>query len=491
MVATAFTAAERRALELACLSPHAAELIDAAVENSGGGGGGGFGIGGAANTNITTVGAGTLTAASLIGGVITRSGPTASYTDTTATAAQLAAAVPEFTAGMSWTVVIKNTVAFAETLTGGTGVTLSGQTIVPPLSVGTFLVTLSSATAATMRGISMSPMTTASQLVNTADTTIGAATLSAAAMAGRTITRSGSTAAYTDTTETAANIIAAIPNAQIGSSWMLTIKNTVAFLETLTGGTGVTISGISTVPPLSAVTFLMTYTAANTITMVGIAEESLTIIAETLDNTVVTGTGTMVSGAMEGARFVSLTASGQAAITLTTRTAAQIQANVPNFQVGQTYRLRIINTNTGTLTTAGGSNVTMTSTIPSNHYADYTVTFATSTTITTSQVTVAPISALFPVAGVAAGYRVARGETALDGSNPTPVAHGLTTCIAFSATLKGTAAPGDSTSVLTANINGANVDVYAWKHTTGGAAGNPTLIASTGTETFYWVAVGT
>ena len=39
-----------------------------------------------------------------------------------------------------------------------------------------------------------------------------------------------------------------------------------------------------------------------------------------------------------------------------------------------------------------------------------------------------------------------------------------------------------------ANINGANVDVYAWKNT-GGT--DPTLVASTGVETFYWIATGT
>lgn len=100
--------------------------------------------------------------------------------------------------------------------------------------------------------------------------------------------------------------------------------------------------------------------------------------------------------------------------------------------------------------------------------------------------TIAPGS----VAGVAAGYALARGETALDGGNPTPVATGLATVIAFTATLKGTAAPGDSTSVLTADIAGAagNVNVYAWKNT-GGT--DPTLVASTGTESFYWIAIGT
>ena len=97
------------------------------------------------------------------------------------------------------------------------------------------------------------------------------------------------------------------------------------------------------------------------------------------------------------------------------------------------------------------------------------------------------------VVGAAAGYKIARSAdpVALDGSNPTSVAHGLTTCVAVFVQLVGSDAPGDSTSVLTAVINGANIDVYAWKHTTGGVAGNPTLVASTGVETFNWFAIGT
>ena len=91
-------------------------------------------------------------------------------------------------------------------------------------------------------------------------------------------------------------------------------------------------------------------------------------------------------------------------------------------------------------------------------------------------------------AAVASGYKIARGETALDGGNPTAVATGLTTVVAFTASLKGTAAPGIGTSVLTANISGATANVYAWKVT---SAVDATLVASTGTESFYWVAVGT
>jgi hypothetical protein len=91
-------------------------------------------------------------------------------------------------------------------------------------------------------------------------------------------------------------------------------------------------------------------------------------------------------------------------------------------------------------------------------------------------------------AAVASGYMIARGETALDGSNPTPVVTGLTTITGFSATLKGSAAPGVGTTTLTYTASGGTVSVYAWKPTSNA---DPTLIASTGTETFGWVAVGT
>ena len=81
------------------------------------------------------------------------------------------------------------------------------------------------------------------------------------------------------------------------------------------------------------------------------------------------------------------------------------------------------------------------------------------------------------------------GTTALGGTNPTAVATGLTTVTYFACALQGTTAPGVGTSVLTVGAkSGASVNVYAWKVTSNA---NPTLIASTGTENFDWVAVGT
>ncbi len=95
------------------------------------------------------------------------------------------------------------------------------------------------------------------------------------------------------------------------------------------------------------------------------------------------------------------------------------------------------------------------------------------------------------IAGIAAGYKIARGGgAALDGSNPTPIATGLATIVAAVVQLRGTAAPGDNTSVLTTDFTGSDgtLNVYAWKNT-GGT--DPTLVASTGTETFDWIAIGT
>lgn len=84
----------------------------------------------------------------------------------------------------------------------------------------------------------------------------------------------------------------------------------------------------------------------------------------------------------------------------------------------------------------------------------------------------------------AGGYNLNRGTTALDGSNPTPVASGLPALTACTATIQGTSAPGVGTSVVTVAISGTTLNVYAWKPT---SSSDTTLIASTGTEVIQWV----
>lgn len=98
-----------------------------------------------------------------------------------------------------------------------------------------------------------------------------------------------------------------------------------------------------------------------------------------------------------------------------------------------------------------------------------------------------------PVAGVAAGYKVARGATALDGSNPTPVISGLATVVSVTGVIKTPTAPGVGTSIVTfdastTGLAAGTFNMYAWKPT---GTADAALIASTGTETVYWIAVGT
>lgn len=85
--------------------------------------------------------------------------------------------------------------------------------------------------------------------------------------------------------------------------------------------------------------------------------------------------------------------------------------------------------------------------------------------------------------------RVAGGTIALDGSNPTPISTGLGEIIGASASLVGSTAPGVGTSIITCvpSVNGI-LNLYAWKVT---GTGDATLIASTGTETVAWTAIGT
>lgn len=109
--------------------------------------------------------------------------------------------------------------------------------------------------------------------VATALSTVGAGTITAAGIYGKITTRSGSQSGtpFTDTTDTAAAIIALLPTgAATGTAFQYTYVNNTNAVATITGGTGVTVSGITSVPSNSWARYLFTYTAANTATLVGI-----------------------------------------------------------------------------------------------------------------------------------------------------------------------------------------------------------------------------
>lgn len=81
-------------------------------------------IGMPTSTPVTTAGAGTLTTATLLSGLILRSGPTAAFIDTTDTGANLDADFPGLVNGESIIVLYCNDTGFIATIAAGVGVTM-------------------------------------------------------------------------------------------------------------------------------------------------------------------------------------------------------------------------------------------------------------------------------------------------------------------------------------------------------------------------------
>lgn len=94
--------------------------------------------------------------------------------------------------------------------------------------------------------------------------------------------------------------------------------------------------------------------------------------------------------------------------------------------------------------------------------------------------------AVFQKAGVT--QNSTNGVIALDGSNPTSVLPGLALITSCTASLKTPTAPNLSTSVVTVNFSTQQLDLWAWKPTSGAS---PNLTASTGTENVAWICFGT
>lgn len=106
------------------------------------------------NSAVSAAAGTTLTAAQLVGGFITRTGPTLVYTDTTDTALAIIAVIPNALAGTCFELTYINTVAAMATLAAGVGVTLTGTTTVTASSTRSYLGTVTSATTVELRGIS-------------------------------------------------------------------------------------------------------------------------------------------------------------------------------------------------------------------------------------------------------------------------------------------------------------------------------------------------
>ena len=221
------------------------------------------------NSALTTVGAGTLTAAILFSGLVTRTGPVAAYTDTTATGTAIDSLLGQPIVGTAFFFQHRNSTAFAATIAGGTGVTLSGRTVVTPNSIGTFLLTKIASNAYSMYGIDVSPQAIfgVQALIATADdgTT---QTLTAAMVVGGMqtfhVTTGGTTPSLTLPLGTAMDT--ALPDMRTGQSYLLRVINTNSGTATIVTNTGWTLTGTLTLATNTWREFVVTKTGTGTYT---------------------------------------------------------------------------------------------------------------------------------------------------------------------------------------------------------------------------------
>lgn len=228
-------------------------------------------------------------------------------------------------------------------------------------------------------------------VAQTALTTVGAGTLTAAAMLSGLIARSGPVAAFTDTSDTGTNIDAALGAAAVnGVSVIFRYKNTTAFAATIAGGTGVTLSGRTVVTPNSIGEYLLTRTAVGTYTLfgIGIAVQSIVGVEALLATADNGTTQTLTTAMVTGGLLTFHQTLGGTTPSLTLPLGTDMDIALPDMRPGQSYMLRVINTNSGTATivTNTGWTLTGTLTLATNTWREFIITKTGTGTYTGVQV---------------------------------------------------------------------------------------------------------
>lgn len=224
-------------------------------------------------TALNTVGAGTITAAGIVGQNTSRGGAQsgAAFTDTTATAALIIAALPAGVAtGTSLVWTYRNTTNAQATLAGGSGVTLSGMTIVPANTWVSYLVTYVAAGDVTIAAIASGtniPLNAAQY----ATEALESAAITNTSVAGANVCHFINTGTTPGNLQfpTAADLVAAIPNAAAGFKYTLLIRNGSggANTATITTNTGITLTGTMTIAQNVTRTFVVTLTSLTAVTV--------------------------------------------------------------------------------------------------------------------------------------------------------------------------------------------------------------------------------
>lgn len=109
---------------------------------------------------------------------------------------------------------------------------------------------------------------------STSDATASGITYTAAQFASQAFTRSGPSGNFSDTTPTAAAIVAAIPGAEVGLGYEIWIRNTSGFTLTMLAGAGVSLGGTTTIATVQSRLYKVIPTnvgpGTETVTVVGI-----------------------------------------------------------------------------------------------------------------------------------------------------------------------------------------------------------------------------
>lgn len=413
------------------------------------------------NAAVTTDGAETLGGDDIVGGVITRSGSSAAFTDTTDTAVNIIAEIATPVTGMTWELTIKNTTNFVQTLVGGVDVTLSGQDKIPANCTARFLCTVTGATTVSIQCLMV---TENNPIPNAKFTSINATTGSLAAGvatgARNVYILSTNATPGAQLVRSAANMLADIPNGVVGMSWRLFITNSGAGTLTLTtdAGATVTMTGTMTVPRNTTREFIVTITGATTATVQSVdplkypATEVVTALSTA-------GAGTITAAGIVGG-VTNRTGPTDDFID-TTDTGTAINAALLNSSVGQSWEWTYINTTNFTATLANGAGVTTTGlTIPPTTWARYLATLTASNTVTLVQIehgslTFLPVVAT-PVAATGAGGGVA-GAAALSAAKRVLVSSdGATKGVKFATTGAGEFRTVINTSATACNLFAAS-----------------------------------
>ena len=344
-------------------------------------------------TALTTVGAGTITAAAMLSGGVNRTGPTSAFTDTTDTAAAIQSDWTGGAVSNSFDLTYINKTAFNATLAGGSGVTLVGSVIVPANSTAVYRVIWTGTSTLSMTELSVVSNTSLpNALVTALNATTGSLPVGAITGAKEVYLVSSNATPGAQLVRTAAQMLADTPNGAVGMSWKVRIINTGAGNFTLTqdAGNTVTITGDVVIPQDSWVDYVVTLTGAATATMQSVGnsqEDSLPAAKYTSINATV---GTLAAGNITGADRVFLVSTNATPGAQTTRTATQMFADTPNAKIGQTWTVRIQNTGAGTFTLTADASVTLGGTahaaILTNTWVDYVCTFTSGTAMTMNAV---------------------------------------------------------------------------------------------------------